>query len=189
MGFLDKLAKALNSSAVSPKQTSSGLAYAANGGLPQRDHKNRVVVKLAAGQQIIFGVNKQHVSESALVYLMGKPKEDDEVARSVRARIMRDTESEYPNGVIIETPKGDLIGWILKSDSELACKILDQLTVGAKTYDPNLQNETFAFDVSIRVTGYVTPLDEVEDPEDMYDLDDLEIRIKDPVEMEVEASK
>ncbi len=190
MGILDNLIKLISQQP--PKQTkatssSEGLAYTQTGTGPQRDLKNRVVAKLASGSQLVFSVNKQHVTGEALKYLMGKPKEDDEVSRSVRLRMFRDDESQFANSVKLETPRGDLVGWILKADSDLACKLIDQLDDALKAHDPALRGERIVFDVSAKVSGYsMMPEDEDDEP---YDLEEVEIRIKDPVEMDVDGEK
>jgi hypothetical protein len=184
MGFLDRLTKALLEMA-NEKSASGKFKFQEEGASPVKDSKGRVIVKVQTGSSIVLGVNKQDCSAPAERYLLGKPEAYKEVeGKSVRLRIQRDLESPYPDSVFVETTKGDFVGWILKEDSAIAVKVLDSLVSQIKVIAPEL--ESVIFDVGAQVDG---TYDEDEDENGkevlMPDLAHLEIRIKDPAEIDI----
>lgn len=184
MGFLDKLTKALLEIA-NEKSVSGKFKFQEELKAPFRDIKGRVVVKVQTGSTIILGVNKQDCSIEAEKFLLGKPEADKEVeGKSVRLRIQRDLQSPYPDSVLIETLKGDFVGWVLKDDSGVAVKVLDSLTAQISAIAPELQN--LIFDVGAQVSGTYEE-DEDESGKGVLTpyLDSIEIRIKDPAEIDI----
>lgn len=184
MGFLDKLTKALLEIA-NEKAASGKFKFQEEGTSPNRDSKGRVIVKVQTGSSIILGVNKQDCSVKAERFLLGKPEAYKEVeSKSVRLRIQRDLQSPYPDSVSVETPKGDFVGWILKEDSAIATKVLDSLTSQIKSIAPEL--ESLVFDVGAQVDGtYDEDEDEAGKEVLIPDLEHVEIRMKDPAEIDI----
>ena len=144
---------------------------------PASTTRQSAVVTLAAGGQIELDTNLKYVSAEAERELLGS-RENDEVDKSVRILMHRDTQSQFKNSVRLVTQKGHLIGWVQKSDSDLACKVIDQTTKAAlKEWKKELKGRFIYFEVSARVEGYVS-----RDGTDVdCGLDDMVIRIKDPV--------
>jgi len=144
---------------------------------PASTTSQSAVVTLAAGGQIELDTNLKYVSAEAERELLGS-RENDEVDKSVRILMHRDTQSQFKNSVRLVTQKGHLIGWVQKSDSDLACNVIDQTTKAAlKEWKKELKGRFIYFEVSARVEGYVS-----RDGTDVdCGLDDMVIRIKDPV--------
>jgi hypothetical protein len=184
MGFLDRLAKALIEVA-NEKATSGKFKFQEEGSSPITDLKGRVVVKVQTGSNIVLGVNKQDCSIAAERYLLGKPEAYKEVeGKSVRLRIQRDIQSPYPDSVMVETPKGDFVGWVLKDDSVIAARVLDSLTEQIRALAPELVS--LIFDVGAQVDGsYDEDEDETGKEVLIPDLGHVEIRIKDPAEIDI----
>lgn len=154
---------------------------------PRTDSQGRVIVKLPGGTSgVVLGVNKTHISAEASIKLAGKPTDDEEFARSAKVRVRLDKESQFENSFVLETLDGKLIGWILKDDSKQAASVLNQIQSALLKSAPELQAREFSFEVSLRVEGYWDEIGEdgVEEWEPDFDL--MEIRIKSPVEIEVE---
>jgi hypothetical protein len=184
MGFLDRLTKALLEIA-NEKKASGKFKFQEENASPGTDSKGRVIVKVQTGSSIILGVNKQDCSVQAERFLLGKPEAYKEVeGKSVRLRIQRDLQSPYPDSVSVETPKGDFVGWILKEDSAVAAKVLDSLALQIKSIAPEI--ESIIFDVGAQVDGTYDE-DEDENGQEVLipDLENLEIRIKDPAEIDI----
>jgi hypothetical protein len=188
MGFFDNLAKALNE--VKKAQNASGVSgkfkFQEEGKSPLRDLSNRVIVKVQTGSPIELGVNEQSDSPEIVKYMLGKPEADKEVEnRSVRLRIFRDSGSEFPDSVKVETTKGEFVGWVLKNDSALACKLIDSLTQQVKQVAPEL--DSLVFDVGAKVDG---TFDEDEDEDGKVTLIpdfDVVIKIKDPADVDIQS--
>ena len=187
MGFLEKLAKAMLEIA-SEKSASGKFKFQEESSSPAIDSNGRVIVKVQSGSSIVLGVNKQDCSIEAERFLLGKPEAYKEVeSKSVRLRIQRDLQSPYPDSVSVETPKGDFVGWILKDDSAIAVKVLDALTSQIKALAPEL--ESLIFDVGAQVDGtYDEDEDEAGKEVLMPDLSHVEIRIKDPAEIDIHST-
>jgi hypothetical protein len=188
MGFFDNLAKAITEvkKAQNAPVVSGKFAFQDEGKAPLRDSSNRVIVKVQTGSSISLGVNEQSETPEVVKYLLGKPEADKEIEnRSVRLRIFRDLESEYPDSVKIETTKGDFIGWVLKNDSAIACKVIDSLTQQVRQVAPEL--DSLVFDVGAKVDG---AFDEDEDEEGKTILVpnfDVVLKIKDPAEIDIQS--
>lgn len=188
MGFLDNLAKAIiEARKVQNAPVASGkFAFQEENKSPLRDSSNRVIVKVQTGSSIELGVNEQSDTSEVVKYLLGKPEAYKDVEnRSVRLRIFRDLESEYPDSVKIETTKGDFVGWVLKSDSAVACKVIDSLTQQVRHVAPEL--ESLVFDVGAKVDG---TFDEDEDDDGKTTLIpdfDVVLKIKDPAELDIQS--
>jgi hypothetical protein len=169
------------------KSASGKFKFQEEGSSPITDSRGRVVVKVQTGSSIVLGVNKQDCSAQAERFLLGKPEAYKEVeGKSVRLRIQRDLESPYPDSVSVETPKGDFVGWILKEDSAIAVKVLDSLTLQIRAIAPELEH--LIFDVGAQVDGTYDE-DEDEDGKEVLipDLGHVEIRIKDPAEIDIHS--
>ena len=139
------------------------------------------VVTLAAGNQIELETNLKYVSSEAEKELLGN-RENDEIEKSVKVLMHRDTQSQFKNSVRLVTQKGHLIGWVSKSDSDLACKVIDETSKAAlKEWKKELKGRFIYFEVSARVEGYVNR----DGPDVDCGLDDLVIRIKDPVSADI----
>ena len=173
----------------SAKAAPSGkLAFQESGTEPQADSEGRVIVKLnSAANGLVFGVNKMHLDPDLAAKLAGKVNEDEEFAKSVKARVRPDKNSEYANSFIIETLDGKLIGWILKADSEEAASVFSQLDSAVRQSAPELGAKELTFEVSVRIEGSWNEVSEEGQPEEWEpDFELMEIRIKVPVEVEVE---
>jgi len=135
------------------------------------------VVTLAAGSQIELETNLKYISSEAEKELLGN-RENDEIEKSVKVLMHRDIQSQFKNSVRLVTQKGHLIGWVSKADSDLACKVIDETSKAAlKEWKKELKGRFLYFEVSARVEGYVN-----RDGSDVdCGLDDVVIRIKDPV--------
>jgi hypothetical protein len=170
------------------RPTPSGrLAFQDSNTAPKTDADGRVIVKLKGGAGITFGVNKTHMTPDVELKLAGKVNDDEEFAKSVKARVRPDTESQYENSFIIETLDGKLIGWILKDDSSEAGSVFGQIDSALRKIAPEVSDSNFVFEVSLRIEGYWNEISEEGDLEEWEpDFDLMEIRIKLPVEMEVD---
>ena len=127
------------------------------------------VFRLTAGSQIQLNVNV-HADEATEVKLLGR-KRDEYVERTVRAVVYYDDESQYAGSVRVELPSGELVGWITKADQRLANKLLDGVSKARKRRD---RKRPLVLEVSMRVEG--------ERGDDFADLDEVVVRVKDPVE-------
>lgn len=156
---------------------------------PRTDSEGRVVVKVKGGSNgLAFGINKLHLEPELAGKLAGKVSEDEEFAKSIRARVRPDKKSEYSNSFIVETTAGNLIGWILKSDSEEAASVFGQLDSAVRRSAPELGDKELTFEVSLRIEGYWNEEDYEDEGGLVWepDFELMEIRIKVPVEVEVE---
>ena len=188
MGFLNRLAKAINEAQKQTKTSAGKFTFQEEGKNPKRDSSNRVIVKVKSGKSIIFGVNKEDASDTAVALLLGKPEADKEIEeKSVRLRIARDLESPYPDSVKVETTKGDFVGWVLKKDSPLAVRVIDSLTSQVRAIAPEIS--TLVLDVGAKVDGGFSEEWEGEGDDEeatiVPELDDIQIQIKDPAEIDI----
>jgi len=141
-------------------------------------------VKLAGGKQITFSLNTKDISAEAVSQLSGKYVEDEEdIEKTVRVVIFRDLESPYPDSVRVVTTKGHLVGWVLKSDSAVACTVLDQLATGVHAEVEASRGRPIHANVSAYIEGMWDVYDD--EGETVYEADirDVEIRIKNPVQV------
>ena len=127
------------------------------------------VFRLTAGSQIALRVNV-HADEATEGKLIGR-KRDEWVERTVKAVVYYDTESQYAGSVRVELPSGELVGWVMKADQKLAGQLLDGVSKARKRRD---RKRPLVLEVSLRVEG--------ERSDDVVDLDDVVVRVKDPVE-------
>jgi len=188
MGFLSNLAKAINEAQKQSKAGSGKFTFQEEGKNPKRDSSNRVIVKVKSGKSIIFGVNKEDASDIAVALLLGKPEADKEIEeKSVRLRIARDLESPYPDSVKVETIRGDFVGWVLRKDAPLAVRVIDSLTSQVRAIAPEIS--TLVLDVGAKVAGGFSEEWEGEDDDEeatiVPELDDIQIQIKDPAEIDI----
>jgi hypothetical protein len=121
-----------------------------------------LVCVLTHGTDIEIGVNKQHASMVALQYLIGAPDEAGDISRQVPVWMWRDDTSQYPDSVRVETPTGELVGWVLKDDSTLACQIVDQIGEVVPRSEPRAVGRRIIFEVIAEVEAYWEPGDEPE---------------------------
>jgi hypothetical protein len=173
----------------SKKSGTGKLRFQETGTPPRTDSQGRVIVKLAGGTPgVTFGVNKLHLSTDVGQKIAGKPNDDEEFAKSVRVRVRRDRESQFPNSFILETSDGRLIGWILKEDSTEAALVFDQLDSALRQTAPELATRELVFEVSLRVEGYWNEEDYEAEGGLVWepDFDIMEIRIKSPAEVEID---
>lgn len=169
------------------KSSPGKLKFQESGTPPKTDLHGRVIVKLAGGTSgLTFGVNKSHLSPEVALKLAGKPNDDEEFAKSIKARVRPDKQSQYENSFILETSDGRLIGWILKNDSEQAALVLNQIQGAILKSAPELEAREFTFEVTLRVEGYWDEIGEDGAEEWEPDFDLMEIRIKSPVEIEID---
>jgi hypothetical protein len=169
------------------KSASGMLRFQETGIPPKTDSQGRVIVKVAGGTSgVTFGVNSRDLSPEAALKLAGKPNDDEEFAKSVKVRVRSDKQSQYANSFILETSDGKLIGWILKDDSEQAASVLSQIQTALLKSAPELEGREFTFEVSLRVEGYWDEIGEDGVEEWEPDFAQMEIRIKSPVEIEIE---
>jgi hypothetical protein len=141
------------------------------------------VAKLKAGGQLVLGVNLRHIDPGAVRELLGRPREDM-IERTVRVRMFRDVQSQYPDSVKVTTQAGHLVGWVLKDDSPLACRIVDHVTYALRTSTEVNVGPTrpVIFDVSARLEGEW----ECDGDDWSGDVSDLELRIADPVQVDTD---
>lgn len=179
--------KASGSKPTARKSASGKLRFQETGTPPKTDTQGRVIVKLPSGTSgLTFGVNKSHLSPEVALKLAGKPNDDEEIAKSLKIRVRSDQQSQYANSFILETLDGKLIGWILKDDSEQAASVFSQIQAALLKSAPELQGREFTFEVSLRVEGYWDEIGEDGVEEWEPDIDLMEIRIKSPVEIEID---
>jgi len=101
-------------------------------------------------------------------------------------RIRPDLKSQYANSVLVETTDSKFLGWIWKDDSDSASSVLREIAEAVIKAAPELESSELTFEVSARIEGYWHEVSE-EGPEEWEaDFDLFEIRIKAPVEVEVE---
>lgn len=172
----------------SAKATPSGkFAFQESGSEPKKDSEGRVIVKLKGGTPgASFGVNRSRLDTELANKLAGKVNEDEEFNKSVKVRIRPDLKSQYANSVLVETTDSKFLGWIWKDDSDSASSVLREIAEAVIKAAPELEGSDFTFEVSARIEGYWNEVSE-EGPEEWEaDFDLFEIRIKAPVEVEVE---
>lgn len=188
MGFLDKLARALNEVA-NEKRASGKFKFQELGRPPMRDNKGRVVVKLHPGPNITLTVDVRDATIPARKYLLGKFEAYKEVeGRGVRVRLIPPQKVTAFDAVEVETPKGDLIGRVAQRDSKLAIKATESLLAQIQTLVQDIG--PVVFDVSAIVDG-TYDVDEDDSGNELVepDISHLEIRIKDPAELDILPEK
>lgn len=161
------------------KGSQKGLTFEREKKLPELDSAGRVIVRLAAGNQLEFEV-RVRADEIATRYLLGKPK-DDEVARSVRARVVIQKENK---SVEVTTPDGNEIGEVLLSESKTAIEVFTGIDVGLKKLSKGLSGKQLVFDVALRVEGEWQP-DSEEESGWFGDVFSATIRVKDPAGIDI----
>lgn len=161
------------------KGSQKGLTFEREKKLPELDSAGRVIVRLAAGNQLEFEV-RVRADEIATRYLLGKPK-DDEVARSVRARVVIQRENK---SVEVTTPDGNEIGEVLLSESKTAIEVFTGIDVGLKKLSKGLSGKQLVFDVALRVEGEWQP-DSEEESGWFGDVFSATIRVKDPAGIDI----
>lgn len=174
----------------SAKSVSSGtFAFQESGTEPKADAEGRVIVKVkGASNGLAFGVNKMHLDPKLAAKLAGRVNEDEEFAKSIKARVRPDRKSQYANSLIIETLDGQLIGWILKTDSAEAASVFGQLDAAVRQSAPELVDKELTFEVSVRLEGYWNEEDYEDEGGLVWepDIELMEVRIRVPVEVEIE---
>lgn len=160
------------------KGSQEGLTFEREKKLPELDSAGRVIVRLAAGSQLEFEVRVR--SDDATRYLLGKPK-DDEVVRSVRARVFIHSENK---SVEVTTPDGKEIGEVRLSESSKAIEVFSAIEVGLKKLSKGLIGKRLVFDVSLKVEGEWQP-DSEEESGWFGDVSSAFIRIKDPAGIDI----
>ena len=171
----------------SAKSISGQLGFQEKGTQPKKDSEGRVIVKLKGGTPgVSFGVNQSRLDSELANKLAGKVSEDEDFNKSVKVRIRADRDSQYANSVLVETIDSKFLGWILKDDSEKASAVLQEIGEAMIKAAPELEGSEFTFEVSARIEGYWNEVSE-EGPEEWEaDFELFEIRIKAPVEAEVD---
>ena len=162
----------------SSKNTSSDeLAFLTNSKEPDRDQSGRVIVKLSAGKEIELGVWLQ---ESSARWLVGKPDfEKFEVTRNVKVHLVSNS-SRY----VLVSPAGDEFAEVNRDSADLANDVFEGITSSLRGMYSQLANEVFAFEVSLRLEGEWQEEDVLEDS--WLDVSESFVRIKNPVEFEIE---
>lgn len=152
-----------------------------------------IVVKLAGGQGIVLNVNTLHMDDRIAAKLAGRFEEfgDEEIERSVRALMFRDTESPYADSVRVTTVKGDLIGWIVRADADLACHVVDSVERALQGRFGSARGRPVLLNVSAKVFGEWDVEYESEDAESTpraeASIENVEIRIKDPIDVDASS--
>jgi hypothetical protein len=163
-----------------------GLTFMIEGKDPEVDSVGRVIVRLGAGSQHELGVKSWSLDFEDACYLLGKPKSDDEIAKTVRIRIIR-TETRGQTIFKVVTPKGAEIGEISYKDVDSAALVFGTLETFLNSYDQKLVGKEFVFDVALKVEGsWMRDEDEEIGWEDS--IDDLYIRVKDPADIEIRSA-
>ncbi len=173
----------------SGKSSTDGvLGFQESGKEPQADAAGRVIVKLKSGGQVEWGVNLSRLSaEVAGKILGGKKEEDEEIEKTIRVRIRRDTKSQFSDSVLLETKKGEFIGWILKEDSPQAAGVIAELDEQLRKFSPVLADKEFTYEVSARVAGTWYLASDEDEPEELEaEVDDMIVRIAAPVVIEID---
>ena len=139
------------------------------------------VAKLKGGKQLTLGVNVKHVTPEATRELLGRPREDG-IERTARVRMSRDTQSQYADSVKVTTESGALVGWVLKDQSQLACRIIDQVTYALRTSTEVSvgASQAVVFDVSAAIEGEW----ERDGSDWSGEVFDVQLRIADPVQVD-----
>jgi hypothetical protein len=188
--FLKAVVKASTGSEYDPlpRNGSSGkLAFQEAGTPPKRDKQGRVIVNVAGGTPgAAWGVNLSNLDYQLANKLAGKVKEDEEFRKSIKVHMRPDTGSVYANSVLLETPDGAFIGWILKDASDDVVSVMAQIKKAVVSAAPELASEEFTFEMSARIEGQ---WDEVgEDDEEVWEanIDSMLVRMKNPAELDVE---
>ena len=162
-----------------------GLTFMIEGKDPEVDSVGRVIVRLGAGSQHELGVNAWSLDFEDACYLLGKPKSEDEIERTVRIQIPR-TEAREKTVFKVVTPKGKEIGEITYKDSDSAALVFGTLEKFLNSYNEKLEGREFVFDVALKVEGSWVRDEDLENGwEDS--IDDLYIRIKDPADIEIRS--
>lgn len=137
-----------------------------------------LVCVVGQGSEIELGVNKQHATAAAVKYLLGRPDEDGDISREVPLWMWRDLTSQFDDSVRVETPTGELVGWVLKADSPLACDVVDQISDAVPKSEPRASGRRLILEVTAEVEGYWEFEDEPE-------LLSVMLQIKEPAEVEL----
>lgn len=161
-----------------PKNSSPDeLAFLKNNKEPNRDQSGRVIVKLSAGKEIELGVWVKEYSER---WLVGKPDfEKFEVTRNVKVHLVSNSSRH-----VLVSPAGEEFGGVNSDSADLASEVFEGLTSSLRGMYPQLANEVFAFEVSLRLEGEWQEEDVLEDS--WLDVSESFVRIKNPVELEIE---
>jgi len=152
-----------------------------------------VAIRLKSGRGITLEVNTQHIADEVVRELLGRPRED-EIERSVRGWMMRDTTSQYPDSVRIETSERNLIGWVIKAQSYYACELIHQVSQAMGQADKSVKGRGAACEVSLWVEGSWDKDEEIDpDTGKPYgwtgDVHTVEVRIAAPVALEAVPNK
>jgi hypothetical protein len=120
-------------------------------------------------------LNLKYVSDAAAAELLGRRAFEGEKRKT--CVMFRDTNSNFADAIRVETPGGHFVGWVLKGDSRAACEILDATTKALRKSKRALRKRSFAFHVTAVVEGDVE--------EGTAYLGDIQILIKNPVEVQL----
>ena len=134
-------------------------ATSAGSGL--QDHLTAVQVKSKKGAKgrVEFGVNTKNATDAAHNELLGKRSSAEGKRKTVV--LFRDPTSRYRDSIRVETPNGELVGWIYKNDSKQAGKMLDTLAKGIRKSKRSLRKQSFAFHLTALVEGSGTKIYDV----------------------------
>ncbi len=156
------------------------LAFIKNSKEPNRDQSGRVIVKLSPGKEIELGVHV-HQEDSSERWLVGKPDFDKfEVTRNVKVHLLSNSSRH-----VLLSPAGEEFAEVTRGESaDLAQEVFDGITSSLRGMYPILANEVFVFEVTLRLEG---EWQEEDTPEDSWlDVSESFVRIKNPVELEIE---
>lgn len=187
MGFFSKLAKeaAKQNKAKAKSQLSSSSWDPPQVNAPIPTSGAPYEVKVKSGKQILLRVNTKDMTDEAVNQLKGRYNDEDDIEKSVRLVIFRDLQSQYADSVRVVTTKGHLVGWVRKDNSAIACTVIDQVTMGVHKGIPESAGRPIHLNVSAFVEG---SWDEDESGKLIHEasIDSVEIRIKNPAEIETD---
>jgi hypothetical protein len=188
--FIRAVVKAATTSQPSAPRKSSasgGLGFQETGTPPKRDTGGRIIVKVKGGTPgAAWGVNLSRLDSRLGNILAGKVNEDEEFNKSVKVHLRPDTKSEYSNSVLVETPNGEFIGWILKDASEDFVSVMSQLRNAVVSTVPELSGDEFVFEMSAKIEGHWDEVGDGDVEEWEANFDEMLIRMKNPAEIDVE---
>jgi hypothetical protein len=191
MSFFKNLVKVVSavSEIAGTKESASTFTFLDEGKNPVRDSENRIIVNLASGTQIEYEINLFSYEET-LRELLGKPSEEFESKR-VKVRLILNSEGQGAQAIHIETPKGNKVGRFDKDEIGQPLQIFSSVTDHFKTIDDRLIGP-FAFEVAAEIEGSWDYIEDNEDSPKPYwepSLDNLILKIKDPLSFDIKSEK
>lgn len=189
--FVKALGKAIEAenqqSKTSGSKASGTLGFQETGTPPKTDSKGRVILILKSSSTgVKYPVNLAQIDQEVANSLAGKPNEDEEFTKSAKLFMRPDVESQYANSVVLETEAGKRVGWIKKEASDDATSVIGQISSIISKTVPELSGREFTFQVTAHIEGNWNEVGEDDKEVWEADIDFMEIRIKNPVEIEID---